>query len=215
MAKKDNSSLLFLGFVVIVALVIGGILVFSPSNSSNGSGSQSSQTSTVKSDPALIERSDAPTIGSKDAKVKIVVFSDFLCPYCQQLHTKINSMLDANSGKVSETIRTFTVHPQSDVMARAGEAANIQGKFKEAADAIFSQKYQATEDDMVKMAGDLGFDVNKFKTDLNSSDIVAKIKKDNDDAAALGLGGTPSVFVNDKYVDDLNNLDSLVSDALK
>ena len=201
----------FLIFIAIVGLVLGGIILASPpSQNTDTNGTQ--QQSATAGDPTLINRDDAPRIGKEDAKVKIVVFSDYLCPYCESLHETLNKILSENSD-VSLTSRNFIVHPQSEIHARASEAANRQGKFKEMNDELFNAG-EADENKIVDIAKKIGLDVDKFKSDLNSDDIKTLVSRDNDDAQKLGLSGTPSVFLNNKPIEQVQDLESIVKSEL-
>lgn len=201
----------FLIFVAIVGLVLGGIILASPPSQNKDTNGTQLQSVTA-GDPALINRDDAPRIGKEDAKIKIVVFSDYLCPYCKSLHETLNKILSENSD-VSLASRNFIVHPQSEIQARAAEAANRQGKFKEMNDELFAAG-QADENKVVDIAKKIGLDVDKFKSDLNSDDIKNLVSRDNDDAQKLGLSGTPSVFLNNKPIEQVQDLESIVKDEL-
>jgi len=192
----------FLLIIIIVGLVLGTLILKSPkATESNSSANQTAQATQAPAgapaDPSVVNRDSAPIEGSKDAKVKIVVFSDFLCPYCKNLHATLNKILDDNSGKVSVEYRSFIVHPDAKILHQAAEAANNQSKFKEMADLLFGDEaVSPNEDAIVAAAQKIGLNVDKFKSNLNSKDVQDKIDADNAAAQKLGLGGTPSLFVN-------------------
>jgi len=77
--------------------------------------------------------------GSSDAKVKIVEFSDFECPYCKNAHATIKTVLDKYGDKVSIEYRHFPLafHPNADRAAQASECAMEQNKFWEMHDKMF------------------------------------------------------------------------------
>jgi len=212
---KNSGATTFIIFVAIVGLVLGGLILAAPPKTEQGATDTSSQNPTqVLEDPNLINRNDAPIIGAKDAKVKIAVFTDYLCSYCVKLHESLNSILSNYSTDVSIEIRHFIVHPEAQIMAQAAYAANLQGKFKEANDLIFAKYQEGTEDNMVKMAQELKLNVDKFKTDMTSESAKNHVDKDSSDAQSLGLGGTPSVFVNNKYLEDSSTLEENIKTTL-
>lgn len=201
-------------FLVLVGLVLGGILLSSPPTSQapteNSTGQQ-----TVKEDPALIYREGGPRVGPDNARVKVVVFSDYLCPYCKTVQEMMKGILSEHPNDVALYHRNFIIHQETIIMAKASEAAAKQGKFHEADDAIFT-KYQTPEEaEMIEMAESIGLNVDQFKSDLNSPSISDAISIDDDNALALGLGGTPSIYVNGKYLEDPSQLESTISDLLK
>jgi len=213
MSSKNSGTTIFIIFVAIAGLVTGGLVLASPPKSNTSSNTTSQQPS-VGNDPSLINRDDAPILGKKDAPVKIVVFSDYLCPYCKQIHTTIDQLLGDYNDQIAVEYRNFVVHQDSQIMAQAAYAAAQQGKFKEAADAIFNQYNTGSEDEMLKMAKSLELDTNKFKSDIESDSAKDYVAKDDDDAQSLNLGGTPSLFVNNQYLEDNATLGAKIKEIL-
>jgi protein-disulfide isomerase len=209
-----NPQIVFLVIVIAVSLVFGGYLLAPQNPSAQNASTDKNTAQGPKSDPALINNSDSPRIGKADAKAQIVVFSDFLCPYCKTAHQIISDVVGKYGDDVSVVQRNFIVHPESMILAQAAEAANQQGKYKEMNDALFSKTVEQTEDGVVAIAKELKLDVNKFKADLNSEKVKNQITKDNTDATDMNLSGTPSLFLNNKPVEDFNNLESQVKSIL-
>lgn len=214
MTKKNSGATTFIIFVAIVGLVLGGIILTSPSKTQNQNSQSSNQSPQVKEDSSLINRDGAPVIGNKDAKVKVTVFSDYLCPYCKQIHSTFNDLLAKYDGDLGIQYRNFVVHAQAQIMAQAAYAAQQQGKFKEAADLIFDKYNTGDEDSMMKVAQDLGLNIDQFKKDMESDAAKNYVDKDSQDAQALNLGGTPSVFVNGKYLEDPSTLENQTKQIL-
>lgn len=213
LAKKNSGATTFIIFVAIVGLVLGGLILATPQKSQNQA-STPNQQSQVKEDTSLINREDAPVVGNKDAKVKVTVFSDYLCPYCKQIHSTLNDLLIKYEGDLGIQYRNFVVHAQAQIMAQAAYAAQQQGKFKEAADLIFDKYNTGDGDSMMKVAQDLGLNTDQFKKDMENDAAKSYVDKDSQDAQALGLGGTPSVFVNDKYLEDPSTLEDQIRQIL-
>lgn len=209
--KTNKSGTIFVIIVALVGLVLGGLAISTPKSNPSSSG----KATAVKEDASIIDNNKMFVMGNPDAKVKIVVFSDFLCPYCAKLHEQLGGILAKDSNKVAINIRTFIIHDGAALMSQAAYAAGQQGKFKEASDLIFSKYTESTEDNMVKMAEELKLDTGKFKNDMNSDTAKKAVETDNADAQKLGLQGTPSVFINDKYLQDLNNLEATIEEAAK
>jgi len=209
-----NPQIVFLVVIVGVSLIFGGYLL-APSSSTGNSANKAADTkSQTAVDTKLLNSESSPRIGSKDAKVQIVVFSDYQCPYCKNAHETVKNILDKYGSDVSVVQRNFIVHSASMILAQSAEAANLQGKYSEMNDALFSKNVEATEDAVVALAKELKLDENKFKSDLNSDKVKGQIEKDNSDAQTMNLGGTPSVFLNGEVVENFNNLESLVKEKL-
>lgn len=214
-----NPQVIFLIVIVAVALIFGGYLLAPSGSSTPAKASATPASQQVNADPTLINNSDSVRIGKSDAKEQVVVFSDFLCPYCQQAHKALADTLSTYPDDVSVVYRNFIVHPTSKVLAEAALAANIQGKYNQMADQLFSDdsfsKVDVSNDDgVIALAQKIGLDVNKFKSDLHSSKVDGQIDKDNADAQSMNIGGTPSIFLNNTSVDNFNNLASLVKSQL-
>lgn len=207
-----NTQGIVIVIVVVIGLVAGGFLL-SGSSSSSTPASTSAATAGQTVDSKILYNDSAPVVGSKDAKVRLVVFSDFLCPYCKQAHTVIGDVL-AKNPDVSMQYRNLIVHADSRILAQAVEAANIQGKFKEMNDALFSKTVETNEASVIALAKELGLDTAKFSSDLRSDAVKSRIDQDEKDAVSLKLQGTPSVFLNSQAIDNFNQLDTLVNKAL-
>lgn len=162
---------------------------------------------TAKKSPTVSvkERSDAPTLGSKSAKVTIIEFSDFQCPFCKKFFNDTYAQIKKqyiDTGKVKIVFRHFPLsfHVNAQKSSEAAECANRQGKFWEYHDLLF--KYGEADGagldnvSLKKYASDLGLDTNKFKTCLDNGETAEIVKKDLADGQAAGTSGTPSFYVN-------------------
>jgi len=89
--------------------------------------------------PKTIDIGNAPIEGAANAKVTIVVFSDFQCPYCKQGYTTMQEILKAYPDSVRLVFKNFPLsfHPRSHISAEAAECAKDQGKFWEFHNAMF------------------------------------------------------------------------------
>lgn len=207
--KTNKSGTIFIIIVALAGLILGGVAISTPKSSQNTSSSG------VKEDAEVINNNKKFVIGNENASAKVVVFSDFLCPYCAKLHEKINEIVQNNPNKVAVNVRTFIIHEDSIIMSQAAYAAGVQGKFNEASNLLFGKYTESTEENMIKMAEELQLNISKFKDDLNSDAAKQFVETDNDDALKLGLQGTPSVFVNEKYLENLDNLEATIEEAIR
>jgi len=164
----------------------------------------------------VTERSDAPAIGSKSAKVTMIEFSDFQCPYCQSFFKETYGQIKSkyiDTGKVRLVFRHFPLpfHQNAEKAAEAAECANKQGKFFEYHDLLFKNAQSdgtgLAASDLKKYAdqlglnsGTLGFGKNKFNQCLDKSETASVVKKDVSDGTAAGVSGTPSFIINGKLV---------------
>jgi protein-disulfide isomerase len=143
---------------------------------------------------------DAPIykgVEPSKAKLTIVEFSDFECPYCSQYPPILSELVKQYPNELSVIYRHFPLpmHTGSVPAAQASEAANIQGKFWEYHDELFKNQPNFTSDDLIAYAETVGLDIEKFKQDLSSEDVKRKVKEDSETAGKLKLNSTPSFYI--------------------
>lgn len=141
----------------------------------------------------------APLRGAADAKVTIVEFSDFECPYCKQVTATIAKLMDKYSGKIRLAYRDYpleNIHPLARRAAEAAQCARDGGKFWEYHDLLFAQSPELAPDDLKRYAAKVGLDTAKFDVCLASGAKSAAVQKDIDEGTALGIAGTPVFFIN-------------------
>lgn len=140
-----------------------------------------------------------PSLGPDDAKIVIVEFSDFQCPYCRRFHDETyQSLLDAYPGQIRFVYRNLpltSIHPNAMPAAVASLCANDQNAFWGFHEKLFSSE-TLDEATYTQYATDLGLDMESFSACLSSGSHDADIQKDMDFALGLGVQSTPTFFVN-------------------
>jgi protein-disulfide isomerase len=141
---------------------------------------------------------DAPTKGGKQPKVTIVEFSDFQCPFCSRVNPTIAQLSKDYGNDIQIAFRHLPLpfHDNALPAAEAAEAAREQGKFWEMHDKLFASQANLGRADLEKYAQELGLNMGKFKTALDSHKFKDRIKRDSDDAEKYGARGTPNFFIN-------------------
>ena len=148
-----------------------------------------------------INAGDSPARGPADAKVTIVEFSDYQCPFCSQAETLLDQVMVAYPKDVKRVYKQFpltSIHPNAMPASKAALAAGKQGKFWEMHGKLFANARELTPDNFKKWAGELSLDVPKFEKDMASPEVQAAIDKDMQDARSADVTGTPTIFVNGK-----------------
>lgn len=151
---------------------------------------------------------DDAVLGKKDAKVTLIEFTDYQCPFCGRHFTQTFGQIKkeyVDTGKVKYIVRDFplSIHPNAPKAAEATECAHAQGKFWEMHETIFSKQSlwssaPSATDLFKQYASDLGLDGAKFATCLDSGKFTAETQKDFADGSASGVTGTPAFFINGK-----------------
>jgi Na+/H+ antiporter NhaA/protein-disulfide isomerase len=136
--------------------------------------------------------------GPLEALVTLVEYGDYECPYCGQAEPVVRALL-ANHGDVRYVWRHLPltdVHPHAQLAAHAAEAAAEQGDFWPLHDVLLSHQDALRTADLVGYAGQLGLDVDRFREQLHSRAVKARVADDVDSADRSGVSGTPTFFVN-------------------
>jgi protein-disulfide isomerase len=147
-----------------------------------------------------------PTLGSANAPVRIVEFSDFQCSFCKRFWAESLPRLKKNyieKGQVRFTYRHFAVLGKiSEQAANAAECAREQGKFWEYHDTLFANQGMLafTESKLNHYARELKLNGRTFGECLATGRHLKKVARETAAAASNGVRGTPSFFVNDRLV---------------
>jgi protein-disulfide isomerase len=150
--------------------------------------------------PVTIAVDGAPVRGPADARITLVEFSDFECPFCSAAEKQVDTVMAAYPKDVKLIYKQFplSMHPHAELAAEASLAARDQGKFWEMYDVMFKNYRHLSSDNIMIWAKDLGLDMDKFKADLVSGKFKAVVAKDLADGEAAGVYGTPSFYINGK-----------------
>jgi protein-disulfide isomerase len=144
---------------------------------------------------------DSPSKGAADAKVTIVEFSDYQCPFCSQAEPLLDQVMQAYPKDVKRVYKQFpltSIHPNALPASKAAVAAGKQGKFWEMHAKLFGNQRELSPDNYKKWAEELKLDMARFEKDLASPDVQGAIDKEMQEARAADVTGTPTIFVNGK-----------------
>jgi len=194
----QNDTKVIVGIIILTVGLLGGLVYFG--NKSSGGGA---------SEPNFSQREDIGEIvnegdyfsGNKDAKVTIVEFSDFECPFCKILHPEISALRGLFSDEelkiVFRHMPITEIHDEAYPAAIASQAATRQGKFPEFADALYANSTNLSEEFYVQLATDLGLDIDQFNTDRQSEEVRWQAFRARDYITSLGKQiVTPTIFIN-------------------
>jgi protein-disulfide isomerase len=149
--------------------------------------------------------------GPRESPVTIVEYGDFECPYCGQAEPAVRALL-ADFGDVRYVWRHLPltdVHPRAQVAAEASEAAAKQGGFWDMHDLLLSRQDALKPQDLVRYAGDLGLNAERFAEDLRKHVGAGRVAEDVDSADLSSVSGTPTFFINGKRHYGAYDIDTL------
>jgi protein-disulfide isomerase len=158
-------------------------------------------------DPVQIPTQGAPNMGPVNARITLVEFSDFQCPYCSKASTQIAAILKAYPKDVRLVFKQFPLdnHPQALISAQASLAAYNQGKFWQLHDLMFANRTKLSPGAIHFWAESLNLDMKKFDADVNSPAVKKQVLKDLEDGEKAGVEGTPTLYIDgQRYNGDLD-----------
>jgi len=158
----------------------------------------------------ILETLDDPSLGSPNAPITIVEFGDFECPFCRESFTIIRELESLYKGRIRLIYRDFPIvdiHKNSLLAHVAANCANEQGKFWAMHDKIFANQDDMLEADLKKYARQIGLDENKFNSCLSSNKYNKEIVEDLNNGVKLGVGRTPTWFMNGYKIEGSITLD--------
>jgi protein-disulfide isomerase len=148
----------------------------------------------------VISTAGAQFQGDAKAKVVLLEFSDFQCPFCGRyaVDTYPKIITDyVKTGKIRYAIRNFPLdqlHPLAEKAAEGAECAGDQGKYWEMHERLFKNQASLEPRELLGHATVLGLDQAKFQQCLDTGKFTAKIKSDVADGNRLNVRGTPTFF---------------------
>lgn len=151
---------------------------------------------------AALKSEHAPMLGDPDAKVHIVEFLDPACEACAAFYPLVKSWMDQLPGQLRLSVRHVPFHTGADYAVQVLEASRKQGKYWETLETLLATQEQWTRNHVVvpemiaPAIADVGLDMDKLETDMNSIDVLRNMERDRKDAVFLRISKTPTYFVN-------------------
>lgn len=147
-----------------------------------------------------IDVNHAPVRGDKNARLVLVEFSDYQCPFCGRFEHSVMPQLErdyVDTGKMKVIFMNFPLpmHSHAKAAAAAAECAGDQGKYWEMHDKLFANQRALSNADLDKYAQDLGLDSKEFRSCLSSGRHDQLIERDMAEGVQAGINGTPSFLL--------------------
>lgn len=146
---------------------------------------------------------DDPMLGTPTAKVTIVEFGDFGCPYTRQESLVLRALATTYAKQIRYIYRDFPLeelHPGAERAAKAGTCADAQGKFWEFHDAIFLGS-DISDERILEVGDSIGLNTDKFVACINDERTADEMNEDLADGVDAGVTGTPTFFVNGEKIE--------------
>jgi protein-disulfide isomerase len=174
----------------------------------------------LEEQPTRISTTGDPVRGPANAKVTIVEFSDFQCPYCALAETEVSKILKQYPADVRIIFKQFPLdfHPQAHLAAEASLAAQAQGRFWELHDRMYAHFREINSAHILQWAGEIGLDKNRFENDLNSHKFNDRVNAEEQEGEKAEVEGTPTFFINGRKLNgtfDVATIAPIIADELK
>ena len=143
-------------------------------------------------------RPHTPTHGPEDAKVTVIEFSEFQCPFCARAQDTLTALRARYGTRVKFAYKHLPLdfHPQAEPAALASIAAHNQGKFWEYSAVLWKNQSRLGERLFTKAAQDVGLDMAQFELDRDAASTQQALARDLIDAHSVGAQGTPFFLIN-------------------
>lgn len=200
-------------FVIVIAAFIG-LVVF---NKKGGDDNQNTPQATVTNHVQ----------GTGTSGVTLTEYGDFQCPACGSYYPILKQVKAKYGDQIVFQFRNYpivAIHPNAMSAHRAAEAADKQGKFWEMHDLLYERQASWTNSNAVAQifegyAGELGLNIEQYKTDLASAEVRAMINADLDAGKQLNITSTPGFVLDGKKIEDnprdLDGFSALIDEAIK
>jgi len=199
-----------LGILLVIAIVTGGF------GSKVGSFNQGQAAPAAQPSAPAAQNAPSPTVvatdiktlidddaieGNAKAKVTIVEWSDYECPFCVKFYNGAYQDIKKNyidSGKVKFIYRDYPLqfHQNAQKAAEAAECAGEQGKYYDMHNKLFEKGVAGGAASFKQYAAEIGLDAGKFNDCLDSGKMASETAKDMKDGQTAGISGTPGFIIN-------------------
>ena len=145
----------------------------------------------------VVDSSGHPTLGSKDAPITIVEFTDFQCPFCKATQATLKGLRTKYGDKIRVVHMDYPLpfHNHALDAAKAARCANDQDKFWQFHDSLFENQGKLAPADLKATAKTLGMNTTKFDACFDSAKYDSQIKADQAAGEKIGVDGTPAFFI--------------------
>jgi protein-disulfide isomerase len=162
---------------------------------------------------ATIDLAGTPSRGPENARVTVVEFSDFHCPFCKRVQPTLNQLLARYPNDVRLVYKHMPLdqlHPQARRAAEASWCAQQQGKFWEFHDQLYAGGPDGTDANLSAIAARVGLDGAKYQQCMTDGAAAAEVQKHVAEGNRYGVNGTPGFFINGRFVNGAVPLETFV-----
>ncbi len=155
----------------------------------------------IKSNKQRLEDDkSAPILGNPTGEIIIVEFFDYNCGYCRRAFKTVMNLIEDNEA-IKVVMREWPILGDGSVFAaKASLASQNQQKYKAFHEALMDNRGPHTEKSVLKIAENIGMDIDQLKSDMNSSSVLEHLEESQKLSQSLGISGTPAFVFGEKMV---------------
>jgi len=203
----DNTLETIIAFAIIAVIIIGILIAIRAGPSE------------TEEQRFNIPIEDDPSLGSPEAPITIIEFSDFSCAFCAEFAINSKPVLDEyiNNGTVRFVFKDFplSIHPKAPQLAKAAGCAQEQGKFWEYHDLLYENMDEHELGHLSEYANQTELNMTEFDTCFRSDLRDSEVQRDLLQGREFGVRGTPTFFFNGRRVVGALSSDELLSEVQK
>ncbi|MDP3948339.1 MAG: DsbA family protein [bacterium] len=214
METDNKKDYLLPSSIIVAAILIAGAIIYLVGASKNNSGTvdNNGQNPVAINESVQKENPRDTILGDVNAPVTIIEYGDYQCPYCVRFSLTTEQSIKDNyvkTGKVKLVFRSFQfLGAESELAGQAAECAKDQNNFWAYHDSIYQAEGKDGRENngnmnktfFVELAKNAGLDVDKFTSCYDSGKYADTVRQSTQNASALGINSTPTIFVNGRQV---------------
>jgi thiol-disulfide isomerase/thioredoxin len=164
-----------------------------------------------RSERHQLNLTDAPIKGNPAAPVTVVEFVDYECPHCKRVQPVLRQILEEYKDEVKVAFKHYPLgsHTNARIAAESAVAAHKQGKFWAYNEKVWAISESITPAALEQIAKDIGLDVAKWRSDLESDQVRGAVDRDRNEGQTLGIDHTPTIYMNGREFTDPRDVDSM------
>lgn len=203
----DALAVMAIAFGAVGIFMLGMFVHSRMSGDDGGTSARVSQAAGAQpnqSGPVDVSTDDDPARGPDDARVTVIEFADFQCPYCGRFHSQTLPLILKEYGdRIRFVYRDFPLtasHPFAQKAAEASECADDQGKFWDYHDVLYLNQGALDRASLSRYAQNLGLDTAAFDDCVDSGEHAGEVANDLQAGTTAGVRGTPAFYVNGQLI---------------
>jgi len=176
--------------------------------------------SSEKAEKVIVEVKGNPSLGPSNAKITVIEFSDFECPYCQRSQNITKNLRAKYKDQIKWVFRDFPLSFHQNAMFAhiAANCVGKQGKYWDIFDKLFQNTGSLNREKVLQLVSDMNIDMKKFEECTKDPEVEREVHSDIADGQEVGVNGTPAFFINGIMIEGaqpITSFEKIIEQELK